>query len=368
MNRAGPLLLILATLVFIASTLFHAVQPAAPGQPRAAGAGDFGTAPGPLGPEGQFDLVGLFMRPRVPAMAALLAVTWIALAAHALGRLAAVRRVRAIARVREQRRATARAGPDPVSRAPLGPAPPSSLPDPVPAPSALPAAGASPPPPGPEGAGLRGAGQDRPGLAGGVARAGIAGAEAGPAGAERGTRRMLHSMIGPPTPDQFLREHLRGGDLRTHAPAILGLLAGAAWPWLVSPSPLAALVLAAAMLAGLVGAALRGTGSGRHRRRGGAMGFAAGWATLAVFALVATLMQRMLGASLTLAAVIALTMAALAAVSVQLRLGSAIGYGVAVIWGMIAIAAGSVGVDSAIATMAVLGIAAVAVALVRVTT
>ena len=294
-------------------------------QPRAADGAEFAIAPAP---EGQLDLVGLFMRPRVPAMAALLAATWIALASHALGRLAAARRLRAIARAREQRRATARAGPDPVAHGPAAPppAPTSSLP--------------APPRPPPPDAALGG----------------------------RGTREMLHSLIGPPTPDRILREQRRDGDLRVQGRAIIGLLAGAAWPWLVGPSPLAALILAAAMLAGLVAAALRGTGTGRHRRRGGGMGFAAGWATLAVSALVATLMQSLLGASSGLAAVVALTMAALAAVSVQLRLGPSVGYGVAVIWGLIAIAAGSVGVNPAIATLAVLGIAAVAVALVRVTT
>ena len=50
------------------------------------------------------------------------------------------------------------------------------------------------------------------------------------------------------------------------------------------------------------------------------------------------------------------------------KLGRRIGFSVALIWGLIGIAAGTVTTDAAIATVTVLAIAIIAVALVRVTT
>ena len=149
---------------------------------------------------------------------------------------------------------------------------------------------------------------------------------------------------------------------------ITGLVAGAVLPWIHAAHPLLGLLLCATMLAGFIGAALAVTRLGGQMRHSGALGFAAGWATLACCAAFATFLQVRLGAPVTLAAGVAILIAALAAVHIQLQLGRTISYSIAVIWGMIGLAAGSVAVEAALGTMAVLAIAVIAVALVRVTT
>ncbi|MDS9467150.1 hypothetical protein RGQ15_06130 [Paracoccus sp. MBLB3053] len=191
--------------------------------------------------------------------------------------------------------------------------------------------------------------------------------------AERVARReappsLNDDIFGPPTPDQMLERHKMDDTLTEHGLLSTGLAAGAIWPWLMDSRPTAALLFAGIMLTGFLGAALRGTRDGMQVRQSAALGFAAGWATLATCALFATILQKQLGASQTLAAAIGILIAALASVSIQLRLGPNISYSVAVIWGMIGIAAGSVAAQATLATMAVLGIAVIAVALVRVTT
>ncbi|MFG6079222.1 MULTISPECIES: hypothetical protein [Paracoccus] len=159
-----------------------------------------------------------------------------------------------------------------------------------------------------------------------------------------------------------------GGRHDEYALLIVGLIAGATWPWLRDGHPMMGIMLCAVMLAGFLGAALSAMRLGDRIRNSGALGFAAGWATLVTCAYFATLLQTQLRAPMVLAAGIAILIAALAAVNVQLRLGGTISYSVAVIWGMIGLAAGSVSVEAALATMAVLAIAVIAVALVRVTT
>jgi len=153
-----------------------------------------------------------------------------------------------------------------------------------------------------------------------------------------------------------------------HGALVIGLIAGAVWPWLLAPQPGGAFLLGAVMVAGFVGEALSGVQLAPDGRISVSLSFAAGWATLAGCALVSTLLHAQFGIPERVAAVIGVTMAALAGVSVQLRLGRTISYGIAVIWGMIGLAAGAVATQAALSMMAVLGIAIIAFALVRVTT
>lgn len=262
MRPAGTtLILMLATLAFVASTSGYALQPV-PAPPTIEmalpGMGlDAITGAAPAVP----DMVAQFMRPRVPAMLALLVATWLALIYHAASQIFASRK-------------------DPSAAIPL--------------------------------------------------------------------------------PRRWSGDH--------HGALVIGLIAGAIWPWLLTPQPGGAFLLGAVMVAGFVGEALAGVPPAPDGRISASLGFAAGWATLAGCALVATLLHGQFGIPERVAAVIGVTMAALAAVSVQLRLGRTISYGIAVIWGMIGLAAGAVATQAALSMMAVLGIAIIAFALVRVTT
>ncbi|ABL70515.1 hypothetical protein EO213_05820 [Paracoccus denitrificans] len=286
MSRAGASLLILAVLVFTASTLLYALrsEPAAlplaePGLALSPWQGYPGARPPPV------DLPGLFLRPEGLGMAGLLGMTWAALAYHAGRRWFERRRMR-------------------------------------------------------------------------LARAAALEEE----------RELPPQNAGPPTPGHLLRLHERDDSLGEHAPLILGLLAGAIWPWFLRGHPVIAFLLSAAMLAGFLAAALRGIRAGSLVQHSSSLGFVAGWGLLVSFAVFTGLLRDRLGVPQEAAAVIALLIGSVAAVSVQLRLGRRIGFSVAVIWGLIGIAASTVTTDAAIATMTVIAIAIIAVALVRVTT
>lgn len=162
--------------------------------------------------------------------------------------------------------------------------------------------------------------------------------------------------------------HPAKGSLTQHAPLATGLLAGALWPWLELSRPLTALVLAGVMAAGLIVAAGAGVHQEGRLRKSAALCFAAGWATLAASAMLASVLQHGLGAPPLLAACLGLSVAAALTFSVQLRLGRMISYSAAVIWGLIAIAAGAMLGNVGMATLAVLAIAAIAFALVQVST
>ena len=152
------------------------------------------------------------------------------------------------------------------------------------------------------------------------------------------------------------------------APLIAALALGAVWPWIAPAHPLPGFLLAALTLAGLLRAAMQEQRQGEEIGRSSALGFAAGWALLVWLSMLAALLHDRLDLSQPAAAVIAILIGAVAAVSLQLRLGRRIGFSVALIWGLIGIAAGTVTTDAAIATVTVLAIAIIAVALVRVTT
>jgi hypothetical protein len=151
-------------------------------------------------------------------------------------------------------------------------------------------------------------------------------------------------------------------------PLEVGLLAGAFWPWLELHQPVAALALAGLMLVALLRAALAGLRHDGRGRSSATLAFAAGWATLAGMAMLASVLQYRLGAPPLLAAAISLMLATLLSVNIQLRLGRTISYSIAVIWGLIAIAAGAMLASIGLAAMTVLAIAVIAVALVQAST
>lgn len=186
----------------------------------------------------------------------------------------------------------------------------------------------------------------------------------------RARRAARHARIGagPPTPDELLEWHRHDVSLAEHGLLIGGLLAGTICPWLIAVRPALAFAVALVMLIGILGAALRGVRHGFHVRKSAALGFAAGWVTLVVFAMFITLLQRQLGVPLAVAGSVGMTLAAFVAVAVQLRLGRNISFSVAVILGLIGIAAATASGNAALATMAVLAIAVIIVALVQVTT
>lgn len=159
----------------------------------------------------------------------------------------------------------------------------------------------------------------------------------------------------------------RDGAHATELSLILALMLGAIWPWLGTAHPAIAFLLSLAMLVCFLGAAFQG----RDRPRGEAsstLGFVTGWALLACLSLFAATIERLASVPQTAAAVLVVLIAALVAIGLQLRLGRRIGLSLAVLWGLIGIAAGTVTQDVAVATAAVLGIAIIAVGLVRATT
>lgn len=182
------------------------------------------------------------------------------------------------------------------------------------------------------------------------------------------TRRLQPGSLGPPDAGEMVEQHCEDASLAEHGLLIGGLLAGAIWPWLTKSMPLAAFGLAFVMLAGILGAALRGVRQGDQIQKSAPLGFVAGWATLVTFSHFIMLIHARLNAPLVLAASVGIALVAFATVSIQLRLGRNISFSVAVIWGLIGIAAGTVAINAALATMAVLAIAVIVVALVQVTT
>lgn len=173
---------------------------------------------------------------------------------------------------------------------------------------------------------------------------------------------------GPPTPGEMLKWHRHDVSLSEHALLIGGLLAGAVCPWLIAVRPGWAMLAALLMLAGVLGAALRGVRNGFDVRKSWALGFAGGWATLVAFALFSTVVNTRLSVPLAMAGAVGLGLAACATVNAQLRLGRNISYSVAVILGMIGIAAATFAGNAALAACAVLAIAIIVVALIQVTT
>ena len=97
-------------------------------------------------------------------------------------------------------------------------------------------------------------------------------------------------------------------------------------------------------------------------------GFIAGWLLLVACIELAEVAHRGLGIGAERAMLLGLLVSALVATRAQLFIGGIISFGLAVIWVMIGVAAGTVGAGITVATACVLGISALAVSIVRVTT
>ena len=182
------------------------------------------------------------------------------------------------------------------------------------------------------------------------------------------SRDLLPAVSGPPTADSMARMFRGDDSFSEHGPLIIGLLAGAIWPWLGLSHLAAGFVLALIMAAGVLTSAMSGRRIGGHITQSRAMGFFAGWVTLVACTALAGLLQRLEVMNPSLAAALALICCAVLGVGIQLRIGGQVAYGLAIIWGLIAVAAATLTADAAIATVAALCIAIVAIGLVRVTT
>ena len=157
-----------------------------------------------------------------------------------------------------------------------------------------------------------------------------------------------------------------------------GLALAALWPWVIGPAPLVGLALAAAACTALalgiaqlpeppVGAEVQSGseslgGAGAHP-----LAFVAGWVVMSAANALGLVLFGM-GMGLERSILLGLLVAALAAVWVQLRLQPLVTFSVAAIWAMIGIAAVTAGTSITIATACVLGISALAVVVVRMTT
>lgn len=99
-----------------------------------------------------------------------------------------------------------------------------------------------------------------------------------------------------------------------------------------------------------------------------AAAFVAGWVLMIAAGALAELAHQRLGLGSERAMLLALLAVALVATRAQLQIGATISFSLAIIWAMIGIAASAVSASITIATACVLGIAALAVVVVRVTT
>ncbi len=170
---------------------------------------------------------------------------------------------------------------------------------------------------------------------------------------------------GPPTPGEFARQVERENKPAEHAALTLALILGAAWPWVSRDYPVTGFMLAAAMFALSLTAALRGQQVGGAIRRLPTVGLFAGWATAVTYAAFATLVNGHLGIPPVAATAIAMLLCAGAGIVVQLRLGGSVSYSIAIIWSLVGMAMATMSSDPTIATVAILGIAAMAIVLVR---
>lgn len=169
----------------------------------------------------------------------------------------------------------------------------------------------------------------------------------------------------PPTPGELAQQFRRENTPAEHAALTLALILGAAWPWVSRDYPVTGFMLAAAMFALSLTAALRGQQMGGRIRRLPSIGLFAGWATAVTYAAFATLVNGHLGIPPVAATAIAMLLCAGAGIVVQLRLGGSVSYSIAIIWSLVGLATATMGSDPTIATVAILGISAMAFVLVR---
>lgn len=147
---------------------------------------------------------------------------------------------------------------------------------------------------------------------------------------------------------------------------LLGLTAGAIWPWFGTTRPEAGLAVAALAPVAIVGGMLY------ERRPPGtmnwALGLIAGWLTVSGIGAAAALVFMRLDVESELVTLAALLALSLIGAQVQLSLGRNVAYAIAIIWAMLGIAAASMSLSMTVSTACVLGIATMAVVVVRVTT
>jgi|GEM_PF-6093328 len=146
----------------------------------------------------------------------------------------------------------------------------------------------------------------------------------------------------------------------------LGLLCASVWPWVVNLAPALGILLGG--LACLL--VVRGIDIHPRPQRGVGLfpiAFLAGWLLMTACSSLSLLIYYM-GIGLERSILLGLLAAALSAVWLQLRIDRFPTFSLAVIWAMIGLAGGTVGYSITIATACVLGISALAVVLVRVTT
>ena len=150
-----------------------------------------------------------------------------------------------------------------------------------------------------------------------------------------------------------------------HAPLALALIIGAIWPWIIREHPGPGFVMAVAMLSLALTSAIRGQRDGSLIRRAQSVGMFAGWATAVTYAAFASLLNNHLGIPAVAATVAAMLMCAAAGVIIQLRLGGTFICSVAIIWSLVGLALATMSADATIAMVAIIGISAMAIVLVR---
>lgn len=170
---------------------------------------------------------------------------------------------------------------------------------------------------------------------------------------------------GPPTPHELAARHRLDNAPSEHAPLALALVLGAIWPWIIHEHQATGFVMALAMLSLALTSAIRGQRDGSMIRRMQSVGMFAGWATAVTYAAFATLLNNHLGIPAVASTVAAMLMCAAAGVLVQLRLGGTFSYSVAIIWSLVGLALATMSSDATIAMVAIIGISAMAIVLVR---
>lgn len=141
---------------------------------------------------------------------------------------------------------------------------------------------------------------------------------------------------------------------------IVALLAGALWPWLFGSAPAAVALGASAMLVATLIAATRASDKRRP-----AIGFLAGWSTGVATAALAALVAQHANLPAGEAAVLAILPGAVIGMTAQDRIGHSVSYSAALIWAFCALALTTMGSDPMIAISAILGIAIMAIVLIR---
>lgn len=151
-------------------------------------------------------------------------------------------------------------------------------------------------------------------------------------------------------------------------PMVVSLLAGALWPWLAEDHPQISFLICITMLVAAIAALMSRNPSPVARRGLPLLGFYAGWATVSTFGAFAALIVLDLGMAEWLAIFTTIAMLCIAAASVQIALPRVPTYTVAIIWALAGAASGMMADNIPAVLGAVMGIAALSIVLVRVST